>query len=148
MHTKRVFIAMIFSALAVPGFAEIASKDYVDTSVTTVIRRGNSVAAVGSATVPVYVDTNGTVQQITSYSGKSDTAGTADKAVADGNGANIANTYATKAEIQAMDYTDSGTGYVTAVTQVDGKITAVTKSNVKIPVNSATGTPTASIWVQ
>ena len=56
----------------------------------------------------------------------------------------VENTYAKKSD---MNVTDSGTGYVKTVTQANGKITVV-KENVKIPVNSASGAPTASIWVQ
>lgn len=50
----------------------------------------------GSATLPVYWK-DGAPVVITSYGGKAATAGTADKAIADGSGNNIVNTYLTKA---------------------------------------------------
>ena len=79
------------------------------TSTTKVTRPANT--AVGSATVPVYVDADGTVKQITSYSGKAASAGTADsatKATQDGSGNNIVNTYATKALVDSLGDTQSG----------------------------------------
>lgn len=80
--------------------------------------------------------------------GKLSTTGTAAKATADANGNNIANTYATKAQLTALDSTSSGTGaVVTNVSQTDGKV-SVTKGNVQIPVGSATATSYATIWVQ
>ena len=80
------------------------------TSTTKVTRPANT--AVGSATVPVYVDADGTVKQITSYSGKAASAGTADsatKATQDGSGNNIVNTYATKAALSEGLATKQGT---------------------------------------
>ena len=80
--------------------------------------------------------------------GKLSTTGTAAKATADANGNNIANTYATKAQLTALDSTSSGSGaVVTSVSQKDGKV-SVTKGNVQIPVGSATATTYATIWVQ
>ena len=80
--------------------------------------------------------------------GKLSTTGTAAKATADANGNNIANTYATKAQLTALDSTSSGSGaVVTNVSQTDGKV-SVTKGNVQIPVGSATATSYATIWVQ
>ena len=67
--------------------------------------------AVGSATVPVYVNSNGVATAITSYSGKAASAGTADsatKATQDGNGKVIADTYATKAQFDSLGNTQSG----------------------------------------
>ena len=61
--------------------------------------------AVGSATVPVYVDADGTVKQITSYDGN---AASATKATQDGNGKVIADTYATKAQFDSLGNTQSG----------------------------------------
>ena len=57
------------------------------------VQRSSETAAVGSATLPVYVRADGTVATITSYQGKATTAGTADKAIADKNGAQIDTTY-------------------------------------------------------
>lgn len=76
------------------------------------------------------------------------TADSATKATQDGSGNNIVNTYATKAQITALDSTSSGTGaVVTGVSQTDGKVT-VTKGNVKIPVGGESGTTYATIWVE
>lgn len=81
-------------------------------------------------------------------SGKLATTGTAARATADASGNNIASTYATKAQLNNLDATATGTGAVIVnVSQTDGKITA-TKGNVRIPVGSATGTTYATIWVQ
>ena len=79
---------------------------------------------------------------------KLSTTGTAAKATADAKGNNIADTYATKSQINALDSTSTGTGaVVTGVSQTDGKV-SVTKGNVQIPVGSATATSYATIWVQ
>ncbi len=84
----------------------------------------------------------------TALAGKLSTNGTAAKATADANGNNIANTYATKAQLTELDSTSSGSGaVVTNVSQTDGKV-SVTKGNVQIPVGSATATSYATIWVQ
>ena len=84
----------------------------------------------------------------TALAGKLSTTGTAAKATADAKGNNIADTYATKAQLTALDSTSSGTGaVVTNVSQTDGKV-SVTKGNVQIPVGSATATSYATIWVQ
>ena len=80
--------------------------------------------------------------------GKLSTTGTAAKATADANGNNIASTYATKAQITALDSTSTGTGaMVTGVSQTDGKVT-VTKGNVKIPFGGQNATNYAAIWVE
>lgn len=80
--------------------------------------------------------------------GKLSTSGTAAKATADANGNNIADTYATKAQIAGLDSSSSGTGaVVTAVSQADGKV-SVTKGNVKIPVGGESATTYATIWVE
>ena len=84
----------------------------------------------------------------TALAGKLSTTGTAAKATADAKGNNIADTYATKAQLTALDSTSSGSGaVVTNVSQKDGKV-SVTKGNVQIPVGSATATSYATIWVQ
>jgi len=84
----------------------------------------------------------------TALAGKLSTTGTAAKATADASGNNIADTYATKAQLTELDSTSSGSGaVVTKVSQTDGKV-SVTKGNVQIPVGSATATTYATIWVQ
>lgn len=70
------------------------------TSTTKVTRPAST--AVGSETVPVYVNSNGVVTAITSYEG------TAAKATADASGNNIENTYATKAQFDSLGNTQSG----------------------------------------
>ena len=80
--------------------------------------------------------------------GKLSTTGTAARATADASGNNIANTYATKSQITALDSTSSGTGaVVTAVSQTDGKV-SVTKGNVQIPFGGQNATSYAAIWVE
>lgn len=84
----------------------------------------------------------------TALAGKLSTTGTAAKATADASGNVITTTYATKAQLTALDSTVSGTGaVVTGVSQTDGKVT-VTKGNVQIPVGSATATTYATMWVE
>lgn len=80
--------------------------------------------------------------------GKLSTTGTAARATADASGNNIVNTYATKAQITALDSTSTGTGaVVTGVSQTDGKV-SVTKGNVKIPFGGRDATSYAAIWVE
>lgn len=72
----------------------------------------------------------------------------ATKATQDASGNVITTTYATKAQLNALDSSTSGSGaVVTNVSQTDGKVT-VTKGNVQIPVGSATATTYATIWVE
>ena len=72
----------------------------------------------------------------------------ATKATQDASGNVITTTYATKAQLTALDSSTSGSGaVVTDVSQTDGKVT-VTKGNVQIPVGSATATTYATIWVE
>lgn len=76
------------------------------------------------------------------------TATNATKATQDASGNVITTTYATKAQLTALDSSTSGSGaVVTDVSQTDGKVT-VTKGNVQIPVGSATATTYATIWVE
>ena len=104
-----------------------------------------SVRAAASATDTAYPSEKAVA---TALADKLSTTGTAAKATADANGNNIANTYATKAQINALDSTSTGTGaVVTNVSQTDGQV-SVTKGNVQIPVGSATATTYATIWVQ
>ncbi len=57
-------------------------------------------------------------------------------------------TFATKAQLDALDSATTGTGaVVTNVAQTDGKVT-VTKGNVQVPVGSSTATTYAAIWVE
>ena len=75
-------------------------------------------------------------------------ADSATKATQDASGNVITTTYATKAQLTALDSSTSGSGaVVTDVSQTDGKVT-VTKGNVQIPVGSATATTYATIWVE
>ena len=125
--------------------------------------------AVGSATVPVYVNSNGVATAITSYSGKAASAGTADsatKATRDGNGKAIADTYATKAQFDSLGNTQSGlvsdvnelkSGKQDALTEtgsanrpvyaIDGGVAAVT--GMSIPYGKEfEPTSWATIWVE
>ena len=70
------------------------------TSTTKVTRPAST--AVGSETLPVYVNSNGVATAITRY------GGTAAKATADASGNNIENTYATKAQLSSLGDTQSG----------------------------------------
>ena len=72
----------------------------------------------------------------------------ATKATQDASGNVITATYATKAQITALNSTSYGTGaVVTGVSQTDGKVT-VTKGNVQIPVGGESATSYATIWVE
>lgn len=76
------------------------------------------------------------------------TATNATKATQDASGNVITTTYATKAQLNDLDSSTSGSGaVVTNVSQTNGKVT-VTKGNVQIPVGSATATTYATIWVE
>ena len=89
------------------------------------------------AVTPTTVDTVGTGNAVTAVT------------VADGKyTVTKGTTFATKAELNALDGTTTGSGaVVTNVTQTDGKV-AVTKGNVQVPVGSATATTYASIWIE
>ena len=89
------------------------------------------------AVTPTTVDTEGTGNAVTSVT------------VADGKyTVTKGTTFATKAELNALDGTTTGSGaVVTNVTQTDGKV-AVTKGNVQVPVGSATATTYAPIWIE
>ena len=70
---------------------------------------------VGSVTLPVYVKADGTVATITSYQGKAATAGTADKAKADINGAQIDTTYEKLSnKVTTLSATSTDTQYPSA----------------------------------
>ena len=85
---------------------------------------------------------------ITVAEGGAVTVNQAAKATSDGSGNNIVNTYATKAQLNDLDSTSTGSGFVvTAVSQTNGKV-SVTKGNVQIPVGGASGTTYATIWVE
>lgn len=119
--------------------------------------------AVGSATVPVYVNSSGVATAITSYSGN---AASATKATQDGNGKVIADTYATKAQVDSLGDTQSGlvtsvneltTGKQDALTEtgsanrpvyaVDGGVAAVT--GMSIPYGAESNPSSwATIWVE
>ena len=91
--------------------------------------------AVGSKTLPVYVNADGTVATITSYQGKAATAGTADKAKADINGAQIDTTYeklSNKVTTLSANSTDTQYPSAKAVyTELDKKQDELTTTNIK-----------------
>ncbi len=86
------------AAQSASGAAESASEaaesaKQANATLKKAVQRSSETAGVGSTTLPVYVKQDGTVATITSYQGKAATAGTADKAIADKNGAQIDTTY-------------------------------------------------------
>ena len=91
---------------------------------STAVKVTTSGTAVGSATVPVYVNSNGVATAITSYSGN---AASATKATQDGNGKVIADTYATKAELKILG--DDQSELVTAVNEKQDELTATGSAN-------------------
>ena len=75
-------------------------------------------------------------------------AASATKASQDASGNVITSTYATKAQITALDSTSTGDGaVVTGVSQTDGKV-SVTMGNVQIPFGGQSATDYAAIWVE
>ena len=88
--------------IATAANADIASVDYVTgvanskQDASTAVEVTTAGTAVGSATVPVYVNASGVVAPITSYAGN---AATATKATQDASGNVITTTYATKTEL-------------------------------------------------
>lgn len=92
------------SALAAADSAAAAAKSADDANTaladkqdkSTAVKVTTSGTAVGSATVPVYVNSNGVATAITSYEG------TAAKATADASGNDIESTYATKAQFDSL----------------------------------------------
>lgn len=131
------------------------------TSTTKVTRPAST--AVGSETVPVYVNSNGVATAITSYDGN---AASATKATQDGNGKVIADTYATKAQFESLGNKQSElvnsvneltTGKQDALTEtgsanrpvyaIDGGVAAVT--GMSIPYGKEfEPTSWATIWVE
>ena len=106
------------------------------TSKTKVTRPANT--AVGSETLPVYVNSNGVATAITSYEG------TAAKATADASGNNIENTYATKAQLNSLGDTQSG--LVTDVNEL--KTGTQAKSTAAYQMGNASGGWTTMTAVQ
>ena len=148
------------AASKISGLAEVAtSGSYNDLADKPSIPSAYTLPAATSAALggvksggDITVATDGAVT--VAHATKADTASTATtassatKASQDGNGKVIADTYATKAQITALDSTSSGTGaVVTGVSQTDGKVT-VTKGNVQIPVGGESATSYATIWVE
>lgn len=102
-------------------------------------------AGAGSSTVPVYIDSNGAPAQITSYSGKANTAGTADVATKLGT--------ATKGSSTQPIYLNAGVP--TAISSYSGTASVANKlgtstvgsSSIPIYLNAGTGTAVSSIHV-
>ena len=114
-------------------------KDALDsgvTSATKVTRPANT--AVGSETLPVYVNSKGVATAITSYEG------TAAKATADESGNNIVNTYATKAELKILG--DDQSDLVTTVNELTTGTQA--KSTAAYQMGNASGGWTTMTAVQ
>ena len=93
------------------AYANIASQGYVDQQVdakqnaSTAVKVANAGTAVGDASHPVYVTASGVATRIDKVAAaeSADTATSATKATQDGNGANIANTYAKKTELPTVN---------------------------------------------
>ena len=168
MKVKGIFAVSFIAMMVVGGaYANIASQGYVDEKIdglATVAKTGSYKDLADKPTIPsAYVlkaatssalggvKSGGDITVATSGAVTVNSATQADsatKATQDGNGNDIASTYATMAQLTALDSTSSGTGaVVTNVSQTDGKV-SVTKGNVQIPVGSATATTYATIWVQ
>ena len=124
--------------------------------------------AVGSATKPVYIKSDGTTAAITSYEGN---AATATKATKDGDGNTITTTYATKSELTSasgdkIDKTVAGDANAVMVRNASGTYVKGTGSDVSvsngavtvnhsiksdfIPTSEPSGTQSgyAAIWVE
>ena len=108
------------AAATAKSWAQEAKNTLVDKQdKSTAVKVTTSGTAVGSATVPVYVNSSGVATPITSYSGN---AASATKATQDGNGKVIADTYATKTELaKKQDPLKAGTNITIAS---DGTISA------------------------
>lgn len=102
---------------------------------STAVKVSKSGTAVGSATVPVYVNASGVATAITSYSGN---AATATKATQDGNGKVIADTYATKSELTSGLAAKQGTLKAGSnITIADDGTISATDTNTQVTVDSA-----------
>lgn len=112
------------------------------------VKSGGDITVATDGAVTVAHATNADTATSATSASTATTASSATKATQDGNGNVITTTYATKAQITALDSTSSGTGaVVTGVSQTDGKVT-VTKGNVQIPVGGESATTYATIWVE
>ena len=112
MKVKGIFAVSLIAMMVVGGaYANIASQGYVDQQVdakqnaSTAVKVATAGTAVGDATHPVYVNASGVATRIdkVAAAASADTATSATKATQDGNGANIANTYAKKTELPTVN---------------------------------------------
>ena len=112
IKSKGIFAVSFIAMMVVGGaYANIASQGYVDQQVdakqnaSTAVKVATAGAAVGDASHPVYVNASGVATRIdkVAAAASADTATSATKATQDGNGANIANTYAKKTELPTVN---------------------------------------------
>lgn len=112
IKSKGIFAVSFIAMMVVGGaYANIASQGYVDQQVdakqnaSTAVKVATAGTAVGDATHPVYVNASGVATRIdkVAAAASADTATSATKATQDGNGANIANTYAKKTELPTVN---------------------------------------------
>lgn len=112
MKVKGIFAVSLIAMMVVGGaYANIASQGYVDQQVdakqnaSTAVKVATAGTAVGDATHPVYVNASGVATRIdkVAAAASADTATSATKATQDGNGENIANTYAKKTELPTVN---------------------------------------------
>lgn len=112
IKSKGIFAVSFMAMMVVGGaYANIASQGYVDQQVdakqnaSTAVKVANAGTAVGDASHPVYVNESGVVTRIdkVAAAASADTATSATKATQDGNGENIANTYAKKTELPTVN---------------------------------------------
>ena len=112
MKVKGIFAVSLIAMMVVGGaYANIASQGYVDQQVdakqnaSTAVKVATAGTAVGDATHPVYVNASGVATRIdkVAAAASADTATSATKATQDGNGENIANTYAKKTELPKVN---------------------------------------------
>ena len=112
IKSKGIFAVSFIAMMVVGGaYANIASQGYVDQQVdakqnaSTAVKVAAAGTAVGDATHPVYVNASGVATKIdkVAAAASADTATSATKATQDGNGANIANTYAKKTELPTVN---------------------------------------------
>ena len=112
IKSKGIFAVSFIAMMVVGGaYANIASQGYVDQQVdakqnaSTAVKVATAGTAVGDATHPVYVNASGVATRIdkVAAAASADTATSATKATQDGNGENIANTYAKKTELPTVN---------------------------------------------
>ena len=112
IKSKGIFAVSFIAMMVVGGaYANIASQGYVDQQVdakqnaSTAVKVATAGTAVGDTSHPVYVNASGVATRIDKVAAaeSADTATSATKATQDGNGANIANTYAKKTELPTVN---------------------------------------------